>query len=344
MAVGDRLWGQEVDLAAEELMSRPKNRCLDREKAKSQKIDLSSVQELVHATGFKAFDLGLNLPKIDWSLMTSLVKRWWDTTNTFHFPSAGEVTITPGDFSLLTSLRVGGAPLRIDPQLWRREGALEWFLGKMPPLHSRGRLDVSWLSKTFMKADILTQVSVEQLTRAFLLYLLGQTLFANKDSSVHTQFLAPLRYLGAVWEFDWGSSVLASLYGNLGACSRDKSFICAGHYRVLDQLWAFEHLLQFSINTRHEDANCVPRYERWWAGQQKPRSPILSFPEWRRVLDRLTVNQVQFDPWGGISEDVPLARSRVLDRTCSLLEGPFCRAWYLVDQVASQWRPCAKAF
>ncbi|KAI8571874.1 hypothetical protein RHMOL_Rhmol01G0153700 [Rhododendron molle] len=275
-------------------------------------------RELVHAVGFEAFVLGLNLPKMDWSLMTSLVERWWDTTNTFHLPSAGDMTITPSDFSLLIGLRVGGASLRVDPRLWERIGALEWFLGKVPPLHSKGHIDIAWLSKTYMKADILTQVSVEQLTRAFLLYLLGQTLFANMDSSVHTQFLAPLQHLGAIREFDWGSSALATLYHNLGACSRDKSPILGGHYRVLE-LYAFEHLLQFPTDTRHEDANCVPRFERWLMGQWKPRSPILNLPEWRRVPDRLSVNQ-----------DAPLVRSKVLDRTRSLLEGPFYRVWYLV--------------
>ncbi|KAI8547454.1 hypothetical protein RHMOL_Rhmol07G0197100 [Rhododendron molle] len=300
------------------------------------------VQELVRAAGFEAFVLGLNLPKIDWSLMTSLVERWWDTTNTFHFPSAGEMTITPGDFSLLTGLRVGGIPLRVDPRVWERAGALEWFLGKVPPLHSRGHIDLAWLSKTFMKTDILTQVSVEQLVRAFLLYVLGQTLFANKDSSVHTQFLVLLQHLEAIREFDWGASALATLYGNPGACSRDKSPILGGHYRVLE-LWAFGHRLPFPTDTRHGNANCIPRYQRWLTGYRKPQSPVLTLPEWRRVLDRLTVDQVRFDPWDGVPEDTPLTHSRILDRTRSLLEGPFCRAWYLGDRVASQWRPRAKA-
>ncbi|KAI8559806.1 hypothetical protein RHMOL_Rhmol04G0203200 [Rhododendron molle] len=174
----------------------------------------------------------------------------------------------------------------IDPKLWQPEGALEWFLGKVPPLHSHGHVNVSWLSKTFLKADILTQVSVEQLTRAFLLYLLGQTLFANKDSSVHTQFFAPLQHLEAVWEFDWGAYALATLYGNLGTYSRDKSLILGGHYRVLE---------------------------------------------------------LQLDPWSGMPEDTCLAHSKVLDRTRSPLEGSFCQAWYLGDQVASQWRPHAEA-
>ncbi|XP_058189282.1 protein MAINTENANCE OF MERISTEMS-like [Rhododendron vialii] len=267
-------------------------------------------RELVRAVGFEMFILGLNLLKIDWSLMTLLVKRWWDTTNTFHIPSAGEMMITLGDFSLLTGLRVSRAPLLVDPRLWERIGALEWFLGKVPPLHSRGHVDIYWLSKTFMKTDILAQVSVEQFARAFLLYLLGQTLFANKDSLVHTQFLAPLQLLEAVWEFDWGAPALATLYSNLGACSRDKSPILGSHYWVLE-LWAFKHLLQFPTETKHEDVSCIPHYERWLAGQRKPRSPILSLLEWWRVLDRLMVNQVRFDPWGGVPEDAPLMRSRV---------------------------------
>ncbi|KAI8550483.1 hypothetical protein RHMOL_Rhmol06G0110300 [Rhododendron molle] len=242
-------------------------------------------RELVRAAGFEAFVLGHNLPKIDWSLMTSLVERWWDTTNTFHLPSASKMTITPG------------------------------------------HIDLAWLSKTFMKTDILTQVSVEQLTRAFLVYLLGQTLFANKDGSVHTQFLAPLQHLGAIREF---AALRKIAKPNIELVLVNLAF----------QLWAFEHLLQFPPETRHGDVNYIPRYERWLVGQRKPRSPVLSLPEWQRVLDRLTV---WFDPWGGVPKDAPLARSRVLDRTRSLLEGPFCRAWYLGDRVASQWHPHAEA-
>ncbi|KAI8572879.1 hypothetical protein RHMOL_Rhmol01G0234800 [Rhododendron molle] len=219
--------------------------------------------ELVRAAGFEAFVLGLNLLKMDWSLMTSLVERWWDTINTFHLPSVGEMTITPGDFFLLTGVRVGGASLWVDLRLWERVGALEWFWGKMPLVCSRGHIDLAWLCKAYMSADILTLVTVEQLTRAFLFYLLGQTLFANKDGSVHMQFLAPLQHLEAIREFDWGSSALATLYGNLGAYFWDKSPILGGHYRVLE-LWAFEHLLQFPPETRHGDANYIPRYKRWY--------------------------------------------------------------------------------
>ncbi|KAI8547445.1 hypothetical protein RHMOL_Rhmol07G0196200 [Rhododendron molle] len=138
-------------------------------------------------------------------------------------------------------------------------------------------------------------------------------------------------------------SALVTLHGHLGACSRDKSPILGGHYRVL-QLWAFEHLLQFPPDTKHEDVSCISHYERWLVGQRKPRSPILSLLEWRQVLDWLTIHQVRFDPWSGVPEDAHLVGSRVLDHPRSLLEGPFCRAWYLGDRVVSQWCPRAEAF
>ncbi|KAI8571987.1 hypothetical protein RHMOL_Rhmol01G0163700 [Rhododendron molle] len=211
-------------------------------------------------------------------------------------------------------------------------------------------------------------VSVEQLVRAFLLYVLGQTLFANKDSSVHTQFLVLLQHLGSVRDFDWehlpwlpctaisepvlGTRVpsLAVTIGYLRYIPFSFSFTSIPVLTFPStelvlvnstfQFWAFEHLLPFPTDTRHGNTNCIPRYQRWLAECRKPRSPVLSLPEWRRFLDRLTI---RFDPWDGVPEDTPLTRSRILDRTRSLLEGPFYRAWYLGDRVASQWRPRAEA-
>ncbi|KAL7168350.1 hypothetical protein ACSBR2_038734 [Camellia fascicularis] len=51
-------------------------------------------------------------------LYMALVERWWDTTNSFHFFSTGEMTLTPYDFSMLTGLRVGvGDPIPFNPDM-----------------------------------------------------------------------------------------------------------------------------------------------------------------------------------------------------------------------------------
>ena len=41
-------------------------------------------------------------------VVRALVKFFWDTTNTFHFP-LGEMTVTPADVSLITGLEFSTA-------------------------------------------------------------------------------------------------------------------------------------------------------------------------------------------------------------------------------------------
>lgn len=108
---------------------------------------------------------------------------------------------------------------------------------------------------------------------------------------------------------------MATLYGHLGVYSRGTIFILGRHYRVVEvtffiyyffgcfevvteffpsylEFWAFKHLFQFPMGTKHVDPTCVPCYACWLPNQQKPRSPLLSLPAWRQVLDWLMVDQV----------------------------------------------------
>ncbi|KAI8572105.1 hypothetical protein RHMOL_Rhmol01G0172500 [Rhododendron molle] len=64
------------------------------------------------------------------------------------------MTITPGDFALLTGLRVGGDPLPIDRRIHEREGALSYLLGKVPELPASGHITYSWLREQFDRAGI----------------------------------------------------------------------------------------------------------------------------------------------------------------------------------------------
>ncbi|KAL7238124.1 hypothetical protein ACSBR2_004258 [Camellia fascicularis] len=50
-------------------------------------------------------------------LLGALVERWWDTTNSFHFSTAGEMTMTPFDFSMLTRIEVRGHPIPYDTDM-----------------------------------------------------------------------------------------------------------------------------------------------------------------------------------------------------------------------------------
>ena len=42
---------------------------------------------------------------------------WWDTTNSFHFSSTGEMTMTAYDFAMITNLGIGGDLIPLDPDM-----------------------------------------------------------------------------------------------------------------------------------------------------------------------------------------------------------------------------------
>ncbi|KAL7238524.1 hypothetical protein ACSBR2_004584 [Camellia fascicularis] len=75
----------------------------------------AEVRALVNVTGFGPFCSGLIQMRVESLLYRALVERWWDTTDLFHFSSIGDLTLTPYDFSMLISLRIGiGGPIPCD--------------------------------------------------------------------------------------------------------------------------------------------------------------------------------------------------------------------------------------
>ena len=62
---------------------------------------------------------------------------------------------------------------------------------------------------------ITTPWEIDQVAWAFLVYLLGTTLFADTASSIDLIFLMPLRDLDLVSTFDWGNCALAYLYRSM---------------------------------------------------------------------------------------------------------------------------------
>ncbi|KAL7202214.1 hypothetical protein ACSBR1_033814 [Camellia fascicularis] len=82
-------------------------------------FDRATYQLFSHALTLRADeDMLLREPTEHLSADASTVERWWDTTNSFHFSSAGEMTITPYDFSMLIGLRVGvGDSILFDPNM-----------------------------------------------------------------------------------------------------------------------------------------------------------------------------------------------------------------------------------
>ncbi|GMQ09319.1 hypothetical protein CsSME_00052741 [Camellia sinensis var. sinensis] len=75
------------------------------------------VRHIVDQPSFGAFCRGLSRLTASRPLLAALVERWWDTIDSFHLSVAGDMTMTPYDFSLLTGIRVGGDSIPFDTDM-----------------------------------------------------------------------------------------------------------------------------------------------------------------------------------------------------------------------------------
>ncbi|KAK9111491.1 hypothetical protein Scep_019010 [Stephania cephalantha] len=83
---------------------------------------------------------------------------------------------------------------------------------------------------------------VECTARAYLLYLLSCTLFADKSGSrVSIALLKLLEDLDDVGNYAWGAAALAYLYRHLGSATRVQVSQIAGYLTLLEG-WVYDHI------------------------------------------------------------------------------------------------------
>ncbi|XP_028052401.1 protein MAIN-LIKE 2-like [Camellia sinensis] len=170
-----------------------------------------------------------------------LVERWWDTTDSFHFSSIGELTLTPYDFSMLTNLRVRvGGPIPYDPDMTQWRAAQRQFLKAISDITSHGMVRYSWFYDHFSESQPTTTDEVTQHTRDFLMHLLDTTLFANQENTMRLYLLGALVHLPQVTEYDWGGAGLATLHYYMSFVSCRKADSLGGYLRVWE-LWVYTY-------------------------------------------------------------------------------------------------------
>ncbi|GMP77685.1 hypothetical protein CsSME_00033868 [Camellia sinensis var. sinensis] len=76
-----------------------------------------AVRNWVDLAGFETFCTGISRYPASRTLMGALVERWWDTTNSFHFSAAGDMTMTPFDFAVLMGLDFRGTELETSEEI-----------------------------------------------------------------------------------------------------------------------------------------------------------------------------------------------------------------------------------
>ncbi|XP_010532985.1 PREDICTED: serine/threonine-protein phosphatase 7 long form homolog [Tarenaya hassleriana] len=268
---------------------------------------LSSKQvELVERAGF-GYLRQIPAISLDNPLISALVERWRRETNTFHF-TLGELTVTLEDVALLLGLAVDGKAV-IGVTYTTCSSVCEKYLGLSPDSNyaSGGMVKLSWLKEFFSGCpDDASYEEIERRTRAYLLYLVGSTIFSTTTGNK-----VPVMYLPLFEDFDeagtyaWGAAALAFLYRALGNASvKSQSTICG--CLTLLQCWSYYHL-----NIGRPKLNRDPVHDHFpfvlrWKGKQSGPTANRDVVFYRKALDSLKPCDVEWLPYENMeSELVP---------------------------------------
>lgn len=158
---------------------------------------------------------------LDNPLISALVERWRKETNTFHM-TVGEMTITLEDVAYLLGLRIDGEPV-IGVTYTTCDSVCIKYLGKAPDsgYTSGGMVKLSWLKETFSICPEDASIEdVERHTRAYLLYLVGSTIFSTTTGNkVPVMYLPLFENFDEAGKYAWGAAALSFLYRALGNAS-----------------------------------------------------------------------------------------------------------------------------
>ncbi|KAH1253757.1 Protein MAIN-LIKE 1 [Glycine max] len=165
----------------------------------------------------------------DRGLLSSFVERWHRETSSFHLP-VGEVMITLDDVSSLLHLLVAGdlhafQPLHVDD-------AVQMLMDLLMVSAEVARVETGQCRGPYIRLQWVHDIYECQceaghwtaVARAYLLHLLGCTLFANKSATnVHVVYLEALRDLSQTGRYAWGVAALVHMYDQLNDSSVSSS-------------------------------------------------------------------------------------------------------------------------
>ncbi|KAJ1416098.1 Aminotransferase-like, plant mobile domain [Sesbania bispinosa] len=168
---------------------------------------------------------------VDRSLLSVFVERWHKDTSNFHMP-VGEMTITLDDVNSLLHIPVHGRFFFL-PSLGKDE-AKELLVTLLGVSYSDAHEEIEYtrgpsVRLSWLRSVYENKVEENHLTytaRAYLLHLVGCTIFTDKSASnVRVQYLEMFRVLASVGHIAWGAVALAYLYEQLNEAKRSPNYV-----------------------------------------------------------------------------------------------------------------------
>lgn len=263
--------------------------------------------ELIEKAGFKYFRK-IEAFSLDNQLISALVERWRKETNTFHLP-CGEMTITLDEALLNLGLAIDGDPVvEADVEDSNTVPICEKLLGKIPTSMDRrgGFLKLSWLKDSFSQLPEDAPIAqVESCTRAYLLYLVGSTIFSTTSGNT-----VPVMYLPLFADFEkagkyaWGAAALAFLYRALGNATNKSQSTISGCLTLL-QCWSYWHLnIGRPKLNQEQNSDVFPLALRWKQKLSGLRAKC-DVVQYRKALDCLQSSDVVWTPYENVDSIIP---------------------------------------
>ena len=122
--------------------------------------------------------------------------------------------MTPTNFSMITGLRVRGLLLYYLNNISVRLDEVGELIVVVP---EDIIVPARWLYDTFVGKTSFTDA---QMTRAFILYVLGCFLLSTRGNQVEVSLLGSLVEIDRIYKYDWGGAGLALLYQHMGEVVR----------------------------------------------------------------------------------------------------------------------------
>ncbi|KAL7177638.1 hypothetical protein ACSBR2_030908 [Camellia fascicularis] len=237
-------------------------------------------------------------------VISAFVERWQPETNTFHL-IVGEMTMTLDNVGTILGILITGRS--VSAATWTDQQTHALVVAALgvddaeatEELSSaRGKsIKLEWLRIKFNGCnDSDTEESIVCAARAYLLFLLGYTLFSDKSGTrVPVVYLQLLMDVTDIHTYAWGAAALAYLYRQLGFATRSAVRQMAG-YMTLLEAWIYEHFRPFRPHQNMEYTIPLPHVHRW-TPHREASSTVSHLQALREELDRLAFDEVTWDPY-----------------------------------------------
>ncbi|KDP23882.1 hypothetical protein JCGZ_26716 [Jatropha curcas] len=314
-----------------------------------------SMRSRVVTAGFGDYTAGLRRtqPRFPPAMRYALMERWNDCTHSFIF-GFGEMTLTPADFTTITSLGFDGEAVPLDARYQTSALGAE-LVGTLLGVPTRTRYTAQgyvsyevvykfWAKRICTRlaawrelpadarpaAPAYTREERDQAARSFIFYIISSQLLCTSQNKGDPAVLACLRDLSLISSYDWASLALAHLYHGLDVWTRGSG---ESNWQFLRPLEAYEHRI-YPGGPESDTSIEARRIPQYLAHRHHTFSSFEDPHYWRCYLNDRALADLFLTPWEGDAWAAypPRALAEALTRSRVLLQGYWLDRYYLGER------------